>query len=215
MSITNMAILTGLQFPLTGAVTKLFTGGENRRLTNAEQIASGFCGGALSGFACAPMELIMIQQQRFGTSLISTPMKIMGETGAAGLMRGLLMSCGREGLFTAGYLGIGPVINRTLMENHGLSEATAKAGGAIGGGVIAATLSHPLDTVKTCMQGDIQRTSYGTVTETFSTLYGEAGPSRFFRGWSWRTGRMICAVFIMNECKVRLAPILFPYHFRD
>ena len=36
------------------------------------------------------------------------------------------MSCGREGLFTAGYLGIGPVINRTLMEDHGLSEATAK-----------------------------------------------------------------------------------------
>lgn len=29
-----------------------------------------------------------------------------------------------------------------------------------------------------------------------------------------RTGRMICAVFIMNECKVQLAPLLFPHHFK-
>ena len=50
----------------------------------------------------------------------------MGTASASHCLQGLLMSCGREGLFTAGYLGIGPVINRTLMENHGLSEATAK-----------------------------------------------------------------------------------------
>lgn len=62
MSVTNMAILTGLQFPLVGAVTKVITQGETRRLTDFEQIASGFTGGVISGVACAPMELIMIQQ---------------------------------------------------------------------------------------------------------------------------------------------------------
>lgn len=215
MSITNMAVLTGLQFPLTGAVTKVFTGGADRRLSNAEQIASGFLGGVLSGFACAPMELVMIQQQRFGGTLIATPMRIVGEIGAAGLFRGLSMSCGREGLFTAGYLGIGPVISRTLQEEYNQPVSVAKVGGAIGGGVIAATLSHPMDTCKTCMQGDIQRQAYGSLTQTASALYKEAGAGRFFRGWSWRTGRMICAVFIMNECKVQLAPILFPHHFKN
>lgn len=213
MSVTNMAILTGLQFPFTGAVTKVFTGGADRRLTNAEQIASGFIGGCLSGFACAPMELVMIQQQRFGGTLWATPTRIIGKIGITGLWRGLFMSCGREGLFTAGYLGIGPVICRTLQEDHNLSVAASKAGGAVGGGVIAATLSHPMDTIKTCMQGDIERKTYGSLSDTAKALYEEAGARRFFRGWAWRTGRMICAVFIMNECKVQLAPLLFPHHF--
>ena len=31
------------------------------------------------------------------------------------------------------------------------------AAGASGAGMIAATLSHPLDTIKTCMQGDLER----------------------------------------------------------
>ena len=61
-----MSVLTGLQFPLTGAVTKLFTQGSDRRLADSEQIASGFIGGAISGVVCAPMELVMVQQQRFG-----------------------------------------------------------------------------------------------------------------------------------------------------
>lgn len=214
MSVTNMAVLTGLQFPLTGAVTKAVTGGADRRLSSAEQIFSGFCGGCLSGFACAPMELVMIQQQRFGGTLLTTPARILGEVGFTGLFRGLIMSCGREGLFTAGYLGIGPVITRTLQEDYNQSIAASKAGGAVGGGVIAATLSHPIDTIKTCMQGDIQRKEYGSLSETARTLFKESGPARFFRGWGWRTGRMICAVFIMNECKVQLAPLLFPHHFR-
>lgn len=215
MSVTNMAILTGLQFPLTGAVTKIFTGGADRRLSSGEQIASGFVGGMLSGFACAPMELVMIQQQRFGGTIFSTPARIIQKVGLAGQFRGLTMSCGREGMFTAGYLGIGPVISRTLQEDYNQSVSVAKAGGAVGGGVIAATLSHPMDTCKTCMQGDIERKAYGSLRETAQTLYAEAGAGRFFRGWTWRTGRMICAVFIMNECKVQLAPIMFPHHFKS
>jgi hypothetical protein len=75
-------------------------------LSSSEQISAGFIGGFLSGFVCAPLELVMIQQQRFGTSLLATPVKVMAETGSPfGLFRGLWMSCGREGVFTAGMLG--------------------------------------------------------------------------------------------------------------
>lgn len=213
MSVTNMSILTGLQFPLTGAVTKVFTGGKSRRLSDVEQITAGFVGGAMSGVACAPMELVMVQQQRFGLSLLATPKAIIASTGVSGMMRGLVTSMGREGLFTAGYLGIGPVITRQLQENYGFANAKAKIGGAVGSGVIAATLSHPIDTCKTCMQGDIGRERYGTLTGTASKLYSENGARAFFRGWSWRTGRMICAMFIMNECKEKLAPLFFPEKF--
>jgi hypothetical protein len=75
MSITNMSVLTGLQFPLTGAVTNVITGGESRKLKMSEMIASGFIGGAISGVVCGPMELVMIQQQRFGDSIVKAPVR--------------------------------------------------------------------------------------------------------------------------------------------
>lgn len=213
MSVGNMAVLTGLQFPLTGAVSKAITGGESRTLSKVEQISAGFIGGAISGLACAPMELVMIQQQRFGKSLAGSAGHIVSTSGPIGLMRGFWMSCGREGIFTAGYLGIGPVIVEELQTTYNQSESTAKMGGAVASGVIAASVSHPLDTIKTCMQGDIEKTTYGSLSDTASKLYAESGPSRFFRGYAWRTSRMICAMFIMNECKIRLSPIFFPHHF--
>jgi hypothetical protein len=58
------------------------------------------------------MELVLIQQQRFGTSIVATPAMIVQQTGVSGLFRGLLTSCGREGLFTAGYMGLGPSVGR-------------------------------------------------------------------------------------------------------
>ena len=76
MSLTNMCVLTAVQFPLTNFVTGLVTGGKPRKLSDGEMLFAGFGGGALSGFLCSPMELVMIQQQRFGTSLLATPAKV-------------------------------------------------------------------------------------------------------------------------------------------
>ena len=122
-----------------------------------EKIAAGFAGGAISGIICAPMELVMIQQQRFGTSLIGAASRIVSEYGATALFRGLTTSCGREGLFTAGYLGLGPVFGDKLQKEFGFSKAMGSFVGAAGAGIIAASLSHPLDTIKTCMQGDVEQ----------------------------------------------------------
>ena len=36
---------------------------------------------------------------------------------------------------------------------------------------------------------------------------------RFFRGWSWRTTRMICAIWLLGQCKAQLGPVLFPSYF--
>ena len=114
-SVINMATLTGLQFPLTGAVSKVITGGADRDLGNGEKILAAFAGGFLSGFACGPFELTMIQQQRFGGSLFGTPARLVTEHGGPSAMgRGLLMSCGREGIYTAGVLGTCPVFTAKL-----------------------------------------------------------------------------------------------------
>ena len=123
MSLTNMCVLSGLQFPLTAIATGIFTGGKQRKLSDSEEIGSAFIGGVLSGFICAPMELVMIQQQRYGTSLFSTPGKIIGDAGVGALFgRGLAMSCGREGVFTAGMLGLGPTLRRSA-EDAGCNDS--------------------------------------------------------------------------------------------
>ena len=132
MSLTNMCVLSGLQFPLTAIATGIFTGGKQRKLSDSEEIGSAFIGGVLSGFICAPMELVMIQQQRYGTSLFSTPSKIIGDAGVGALFgRGLAMSCGREGVFTAGMLGLGPTLRRQAEEAGCRDSAQIKFRGAL------------------------------------------------------------------------------------
>jgi solute carrier family 25 carnitine/acylcarnitine transporter 20/29 len=215
MSLTNMMVLSGLQFPLTGLAAGVMTGGTTRKLSDMEEIGSGFIGGVLSGFICAPMELVMIQQQRYGSALFATPGKIIADNGVGTLFsRGLAMSCGREGVFTAGMLGLGPTLRRQA-EEAGYAKANAAMLGALGGGVVVATLSHPMDTIKTCQQGDVSGKTYRGVVHAAQTLLKEAGPKRFFSGWAWRTGRMVFQCFLFDACKNHLSPVFFPHHFRD
>jgi len=215
MSIINMGVLTGVQFPITGSASQLITGGVARKLSDNEKVAAGFIGGAVSGVICAPMELIMIQQQRHGGSLLHQGGRILGEFGAPGLFRGLVTSCGREGFFTAGYLGLGPVFAEKLSGAYpGLQRKASDFLGASCAGMIAATLSHPLDTIKTCMQGDVERRKFGSLGGTARTLLREEGAGRFFSGWGWRTVNCILAIFIIGQLKDSLAPVLFPHHFQ-
>ena len=63
-------------------------------------------------------------------------------------------------------------------------------------------------------QGDIQQQKFTSMTKTAATLYGESGILAFFRGWHFRTGRMVLAMGIMDECRRGLAPLLFGHHFQ-
>ena len=82
-----------------------------------------------------------------------------------------------------------------------------------GGGVLASVLSHPMDTIKTCMQGDIHGENYGSIVQTGSKLYKEGGVGAFYRGVGWRTSRLICLVFIINAIKEPVAKVMYPHHF--
>jgi len=212
-SVTNMAVLTGLQFISTGYVKKGITGGVDREMSTAETIGAALIGGGLSGLACCPMELVMIQQQRFGGTIINTPSRIIQQHGALGLTRGMVTSVAREGIFTAGMLGVAPVIQNYLVEKHEINTVPAGMAGALAGALFAATVTHPLDTTKTCMQGDIEQSTYKGMTSTMKAIYQEKGIRRMFNGWSWRCGRMVCAMFWINLIKDRLAPVIYPHHF--
>lgn len=131
-------------------------------------------------------------------------------------MRGLLPSCVREGFWTLAYLGLGPVLALRLQKDYNFSVWQAKAGGSVIGGIFAATISHPSDTIKTCMQGDLGSKTYtgiaGTAKRliTQSTLDGGYGVERFFSGLQWRIARSICSIFVIMELMERISPVLYP-----
>ena len=169
----------------------------------------------MSGPACSLWELIMIQQQVHGGSVLTATSRMLKQAGPSVFARGYISTCAREGLYAAGYLGIVPVVQRKLVQDYGFGKVSGAVVGSIMSGLIAATCSHPLDTIKTCMQGDVEGKRYSTMTHTARSIHAEYGMSGFFNGWFWRTSRMCCAVFIISESKRRLAPVLFPKYFSE
>ena len=83
------------------------------------------------------------------------------------------------------------------------SDAKARVPAALLGGLFACYLTQPFDTIKTCMQGDIERVKFGSFTETAKKI-GEDGITAFYRGATFRYGRMVCAVFMMDTLQVSL-----------
>jgi len=213
----NMGGVTCFQFAVAGSIKKVFTGGTNRSLKDSEQFYAGFGAGFASGFVCSPLELTMIQQQRKGGSFVSTFGRLIGQ---GQIFRGLINTSLREGIYTAGYLGVAPVVREYLTKNFstsiGKNEDSARMFGAVVGGLFASGLSHPMDTAKTCMQGDVERKKYTGFVATYKTLYQEGQSiAVFYRGVGWRLTRHILACFILDKARFALGPILFPKKFRD
>jgi len=206
----NMGSCTMIQFAVGGKFKKMVLGDDDRHLSLAEEMVCGIGAGSVSALVGSPLELIMIQQQRKGGSTLST---IGNIASPKTVVRGFTGAAIREALWTCGYLSIPPVVRRTLMENYPEQfpdNNTARVPAALLGGLFACYLTQPADTIKTCMQGDIERTVYGTFTQTAGKLYGESGIPGFYRGATFRYGRMVCAVFIMDYLKDKVGEFLYP-----
>eukprot|EP00466_Bigelowiella_natans_P005045 jgi/Bigna1/36786/e_gw1.16.149.1 len=205
----NMGSCTMLQFIAGGKIKNMVTGGEKRSLTIAEEMSSGLAAGMLSALVGSPLELVMIQQQRKGTGIFSTFFSLMNMN----ITRGFLGTAVREGLWTVGYLSIPPIVRnfmRTKMPETFNSDDKARIPASLTGALFACYLTQPFDTIKTCMQGDVERKTFGTFTQTFKALHKEGGITAFYRGATFRYGRMVCAVFMLDKLRATLGPIMFP-----
>lgn len=217
MNTVNMGSCTMIQFVVGGKLKNIVTGGEaqSRHLTLGEEMTCGIGAGAVSGLAGGPLELIMIQQQRKGGNTVETVKNVIKNP--PDVYRGFVGIAIREALWTCGYLSIPPVVRRTLMDKYPDTFDTndkARVPAALIGGLFACYMTQWADTIKTCMQGDIERKTYGSFTQTARTLYAESGIPGFYRGATFRYGRMACAVFIMDASAEFFAKTMYPSAFK-
>lgn len=218
-NLLNMGSCTMWQFAVCGIVAKQLTGGKERRLAPWEDMTAGLVAGVTSGVLGGPLELMMIQQQLKGGSVTARfaqigPVTYIGGQIGPGIFRGLVPTGAREGMWAVGYLSFPPIIRNYLLDNHSdtfTNENAARTVAAIFGAFVSCVASHPFDTVKTNMQGDIERKKFGGMMDTFKKLHAEGGLQSFYRGLPWRYGRQFCGVFLLDKLRTDLTPVVFPH----
>jgi len=213
MACLNLGGATAVQFGLAGFFQKLFTKGE-RALKPSEEIVAALCGGFFSGVPCSLWELVMIRQQNFGGTILGTPISLVQNHGVTVLGRGMIMTCAREAIFTMGMLGLCPVV-KSAIHQQGYNDNLALAGGALTASFVSATMTHPCDTTKTCMQGDCEQNKYSNIRNTMRVIHAERGMGGYFAGLQWRIGLITTTFFLANRFKDILAPILFSNKFSE
>ncbi len=210
----SIAPITGIQFAGTGIGRNLLAArhaasSSGDALSNGEKVAAACFGGALSACVSAPAELVMIQQQKRGSSLVAEFVNVARQ-GPLRLYKGFIATAIREGIYTGGYLGLAPVLRAEFEARTGGPSVLAFASSGIIAGVVAASASQWADTIKTIQQADIPHPGdpheaadvgkrYRNFFHTAQKVYRERQSIRFFfSGLVPRGIRTVGAVFILN-----------------
>jgi len=214
VNVVQNAFCVMSQFFLAGALKNALTGGADRPLSNTEKIASGISAGAISSLVAGPMELVMIQQQVKGGGLLATAGAVFSQ-GPSTVFRGTSGMMFREGVYAGGFLGIIPVVREEVQKRYpDLSADQARLVGTFIAGPICSMCSHPPDTLKTCLQGDIEGKKYTSYTQTARSLIKERGVASLWAGAPWRIFRQFCCFMLFDKINSELAPKLFPHAFK-
>jgi hypothetical protein len=64
------------------------------------------------------------------------------------------------------------------------------------------------------LRGDIERSVYGNFRQAAAKIYQDSGIPGFYRGATFRYGRMVCAVFIMDYTKEFFSKLMYPSAFQ-
>ena len=182
---------------VNGVLQKLVLGSSTRSLTDAETIATAAGAGAVSALVYSPVDLITIQQQKMELNPIRTFKVLLQSHGISGIYRGLLSCACRESFYTAGYLGLAPVITAKILQgDNGEASFVASFAGACAAGTTAAVITHPIDTAKTCVQSDMSAKQWPTARYAISRLMLDEGVASLYRGFLPRTVRICGATFV-------------------
>jgi len=196
-SMYNETGQAGLQFLTTGFFKRFAHGHLGRSLTACEDAGAAAAGGAVSALWVSPVELVMIQQQRFGGSMQQTLGRLRRDFGWYGFARGYVATALRDSVYVIGMLSATPFLEKEVKQ-LGFGAAAGSVVGSLTAGIVAGTLSCPLDCIKACMKGDIEQKKYGSFTETGRVLYRTGGFGRLFHGVEWRCANLFGCFFIVS-----------------
>ena len=192
---------TAAQVGINGAIERAITGG-TRGMSDAEQIGCAMAAGALSSALYSPVDLTVIQQQKMGLGPAGTVSAVIKQGGLGKMWRGTVSCAARESIYTAGYLGLGPVLtNKIKASQPELGDLTASIIGSSLAGTLAAGVTHPIDTAKTMMQSDLAGTRYSSASSALSEAYKSGGIGALYKGGLARTVRICGAFFIVGNIR--------------
>lgn len=190
VNLASLAPTTALQVAVNGILSNYM--GHDASIS--KQFVAAWLAGAASGLICCPSENLMLHQQISKSSATKTAKELWKKHGKASLSRGMLPLCLRDGGFTCGYLALGPAIKQYLKQ---YSDSTMLSmGGCVFAGLLAATVTHPFDRVKTAMQEDLS--SKQGMIGTARLMLSKGGLAELFKGYIPRTTRVAMAIPIMG-----------------
>ena len=195
----TVAPITAIQMCVNGVLGGLMLRGQVRALTDAETICTAAGAGAISALVYSPVDLTTIQQQKLSLNPMQTMQHVVKEHGVQGVFRGFMSCAVREAIYTAGYLGLAPVLTQQLNQNVAAFKDKPFAAGLTGAcvaGTLAAMATHPVDTAKTVMQADMHGSVYPSARAALPKLMAEGGIPSLYKGGMARTVRLCGALFV-------------------
>ncbi|KAL3656594.1 hypothetical protein V7S43_018592 [Phytophthora oleae] len=217
VSLSSIAPVSAIRFAINGRLLRVVSGTDTAPSDQIKVLCS-MVSGATAAAITGPAELVMTLQQNNGRSFWATVKAVVGTHGASRLMRAYAATAIRDAVWCAGYLALGPLFTR---EVHRLrpqtfgrydtattsQKASASIAGCLAAGLVVVPLTQPVDTIKTVMQGEAMALPSGrgpSVLATARRIYREGGVKRFYRGIVARGSRLVGAVFILGQARMRL-----------
>eukprot|EP00924_Labyrinthula_sp_SR-Ha-C_P007559 snap_masked-scaffold_110-processed-gene-0.4-mRNA-1 protein AED:0.06 eAED:0.06 QI:0/-1/0/1/-1/1/1/0/279 len=200
----SVAPLTAIQMAINGLTEKYMLSLLNStQLNKSQTISCAALAGAFSALLYAPVDSIMIHQQKLNLPPIQTISTLIKTYGPTSIFRALPSTALREALYVGGYLGLAPVFTKEIMNMKGWENSfyLGSLSGAILAGVISNLLSHPVDTVKTLQQADMEKKKFRNSFISGKEVWKEEGIKGFFKGGFARTVRGCGAFFVVSSLR--------------
>ncbi|KAF4321603.1 hypothetical protein G195_005255 [Phytophthora kernoviae 00238/432] len=220
VSLTSIAPVSAIRFAINGRLLRVVSGTDSAPSDQVKVLCSTLSG-ATAAAITGPAELVMTLQQNIGKSLGATVKEVVQTHGVTRLLRGYPATAVRDAVWCAGYLALGPLFTREVhrlrpqtfgeFETATTSQkASASVVGCLAAGLFVVPITQPVDTIKTVMQGEAMKLPSGPgpgILTTAKRMHREGGLPRFYRGIVARGSRLVGAVFILGQARMRLEEI--------
>lgn len=129
-----------------------------------KKLLAMFAAGIASSAVTCPRELLIVQQQNNPGNAYTVAKKIMALHGSSALLRGFAPIAARNCSYTGFFFIATPALTQEIREHTDNKFVQTFAPSVIAGS-LSAILTHPLDTIKTCMQADLANKSIKNVAQ--------------------------------------------------